>query len=462
MNIFNRFPNTEFNDLNLDWIIKTVGKLSKTFDEVLAAVIAYVEEHLGDIALSKFYRADDETVILAEEYKNTGTPAGDVRNIQIDDNMYSIPINPLKAFYRPLYNRLILNDHVTTGTLTNQKLDHIQIGDDIYTIPTASPGQFKAALQNSKCLLMGNSWARGTGGDPPKGWCYYFQEITGCQATIIKQSGGDFCGPGNNNADYPGETYVTIMQNIIPSTILPDADERAEYNYIIVGGCLNDQAYSNSQVRNAIRDFVIAAKTYFPNAEIWIVPLVPSLEADIALMNTIDAWNTGAELTGAATCSHTYGWFYGKPEYLRNNSLAATHLNDDGYKRCGELMAALVTGWDGCVNVRNHIGWSGNNKCTYSRVNYTRQDMFTYLNLQFTISGADLTSGIQIGQIDIQYAPKQPIMIPAARWTSNAATRALDGCIVDTEGKIIYRTLGTTVNSDLTYTMYINSTFRIG
>lgn len=458
MGIFNRFPSTEYNDLNLDWIIRTVGKLNHAFEETLQQITQYVEEHLGDIALSKFYRADDKTVILAEEYKATGTPSGTVENIQIDDNLYSIPINTLNAYYRPLYNRLILNDHVTTPTDSGKYIDHIQIGDDLYTIPTTSAGLYKEALKNSKVFMLGNSWARGSGGVIGQGWPYYFLQATGAQGMWIQQAGGDFCGVGNSaHSDYPGETYGSIMQNIVPTLLT--ADERAEYNYVIVGGGLNDAAYSNSAVRSAIASFITTTKSMFPNADIWIIPLPSTLEADVTLMNWMDAWTAGAQNNGAGTCVHTYGWFYNIPTLWHSEQ---KHLNDDGYKLCGAYIAALLCGWDGVKNVRNHIGWSGSNKCSFERVNYVRRDEISYLNLKFTISGADLVSGLQIGAIDAQYVPKTGILIDAVRWTSNSATRAVDALNVNTDGSLVYRTLSTSVDSSATYTIYINSTWRIG
>lgn len=453
MSLFNRFPNTDYNGLNLDWLLKTVKTLSNTFDATLEEVRQWVQDHLGDVVLSYFYRADDQTVILAEEYKDTGTVSGEVKQIQINDDIYTIPENTLQAFYKD--STVILSDSDEIGTDAGE-VEYIQVGSDRYDIPI--PSGVKKPLQDCKCLLIGNSWARGSGGVVGKGWPYYFQQYSGCDAYIIQQAGGDFCDVGNSNADYPGKTYVQLMTDVLPG-IITDPEN---YQYIIVGGCLNDMAYGNNVVRNAISSFVTYAKNLFPNAQIWIVPLLPGVPADLTLMNTQDAWNAGAENVGVSTCVHTYGWFYGLPSLHYNNSTAEMHLNDDGYKLCGAYMAALVNGWDGQKNVRNHVGWSGNSDCTYSRVNYTRTGLFTYLNLQFTISGSNLASGIQIGAIDPQYVPAEPILIPAVRWTSSAGTRALDAVAVGSDGSLIYRTLGTDVDSSRTYTIYINSTFKIG
>lgn len=217
----------------------------------------------------------------------------------------------------------------------------------------AAEAALKHSLNGKYCLLMGNSYAYGTDGIGGQGWCYYFQLLTGCQGEIIALRGGDFCSNGNNNTVpeyYRGKNYLTAMEYCAENIL--SASQRAQYEYIIVGGGYNDR--NKSGVEDAVIAFCSRARTLFPNAEIWIVPLYPGrrlstslTDPDVNHPNVYNAgvqWINGAVKSGAATNANTFSWFYGETSLHAGD---AVHLNDLGYQMCGKMIAALVCGWDG-------------------------------------------------------------------------------------------------------------------
>lgn len=198
----------------------------------------------------------------------------------------------------------------------------------------------KHTLNGKKCFLIGNSFAAGTGGQQGRGWTYYFQQLTGCDATIANQNGGDFISPGNSNSQYPGLTYLQCLERIFGSMA---ESARKEYEYVIVGGSYNDRIYEG--VADAVIAFVNRSRELLPNAKVWIIPLYPGRRITVVNVYNVGVnWCNGAIAAGAATCSNTFNWFYGRPDLWHTDDV---HLNEAGYRECAKYMAALIDGWDG-------------------------------------------------------------------------------------------------------------------
>ena len=207
------------------------------------------------------------------------------------------------------------------------------------------------SLKNCDCLLIGNSFAYGTGGTGGHGWCYYFQQRTGCTAQYIRQNGGDFVAVGNDHADYKNMTY---LQALTAYTATRTAEQKNAVKYIIVGGGYNDTTSRNSggasAVKTAIASFVTYCRTNYPQARIWIIPLFsPTIMSTQKEWDVIKEWSNSAVANGVATCVHAPLWFEGKTQYNSDISGDVIHLNDAGYQLAGAYIASLVYGWDGLL-----------------------------------------------------------------------------------------------------------------
>lgn len=223
------------------------------------------------------------------------------------------------------------------------------------------------SLKNVRCLLIGNSYARGTGGDASStwtnisgsekaghGWPYYFYLRTGCVPKVISQSGGDFVAVGNDNSDYPNKTYLQALTEVTNSMT---EIERGAVRYIIVGGgyndvCKTDTQVAVSQITSAISSFVSYCKTNYPNARIWIIPLLQaSGYTNVYFYKKVKAYIDAALQAGVCTSQRSGDWFLNTSGYSSSDGV---HLNDAGYQLAGAYIAALVQGWDGTLTLKEN------------------------------------------------------------------------------------------------------------
>ena len=64
----NFYPDTNFHELNLDWIITTVKRLEKRVDtEIESEIIKYVDDHLDRFTLNAVYDESTETLLVSLE-----------------------------------------------------------------------------------------------------------------------------------------------------------------------------------------------------------------------------------------------------------------------------------------------------------------------------------------------------------------------------------------------------------
>lgn len=62
----NCYPDTNFHELNLDWIITTVKRLEKRVDtEIESEIIKYVDDHLDRFTLNAVYDEATETLLVS-------------------------------------------------------------------------------------------------------------------------------------------------------------------------------------------------------------------------------------------------------------------------------------------------------------------------------------------------------------------------------------------------------------
>lgn len=217
------------------------------------------------------------------------------------------------------------------------------VNDDISSLDSRVDALEAGSERTPKLLLVGDSWAAGSGGISGKGWTYYFEAYTGIDCEAIEQNGGGFYDVGNANADFPGVNF----QGAITAKFNGSTEaERAAYTGVIYVGGINDKVESYTTVSNAVVNCLNYVKSLLPNAKQIVIPTRgtagPSTYRE---RHTFQAWQDGAGAAGIFAASHSLYWFYGRST-LEGSSADGYHLNDDGYKLCAKYIEAVYKGCD--------------------------------------------------------------------------------------------------------------------
>ena len=208
------------------------------------------------------------------------------------------------------------------------------------------------SLNNVKCLLIGNSYARGTGGIIGQGWCYYFKQWTKCDATIMQNAGGDFVATGGVTSDHPGWNYYQFLQNFCNNT---SQEELNKYKYVIFGGGYNDGkdgVYNAVNINTQMTQCNDLIRTKMPNAKIVCIPLYNAEPfRGINHLKAYERWISQSMELGWLCPQYSIWWFEGRSNYQAEDGV---HLNDSGYARCGKYIASAIfgncSGWTTTVN----------------------------------------------------------------------------------------------------------------
>lgn len=309
MGLFEQFPYTNLHELNLDWIIDQIKKISDEgkqlglkFEELREYVIHYLDN-----------------IDIEQDVKD-----------RIDELIEDGTIGDL-------INQQLLGD-------INDRLD----ADEISLRKTR-------ILKDKKVIMIGDSYAMGSGGVDDQGWPYYLELITDCDPVrVAKMSSGGFIHTATSG-DYQGQTFEDALRTIYTGL---SAAQRASIEYIICCGGINDIASATYQeIGAAVTSFCSAAKSLFPNSKLYVVPLYSDATFGQKYLNGQGVVKTIAngikKYTGLHTvydyavthgaCSTPYSlyWLEGRPDFGSGDTI---HPNAYGYAQIGYRLAEFIEG----------------------------------------------------------------------------------------------------------------------
>lgn len=292
---------------------------------------------------------------------------------------------------------------VADGSITKEKLS-TDLNNEIDNLGNKIDN-LSAGLSSKKILLIGDSYNNGVGGTSGRGWGYYFQQFTGCDATIVHQNGGGFAIAGNSNATYPNKTFSQCVEQIT-----------GEFDIIIAQSGWNDAGQATeASIQTNVAAFLTAAKTKWKNAKIYVIPTNNGTDTTYKKANKLKAIANAALENNTISSIYSAYWLIGK-------NVAATdgiHLTDAGYKLLAHYIVDYVLGWDGVITSTNYY-----NVEAADRISPATITIGTYVRCYFNNSLCTISFDVTLTQTETSWVtlvqnlpiPRDYLMVTITNW----------------------------------------------
>lgn len=178
--------------------------------------------------------------------------------------------------------------------------------------------------------IIGDSISYGTGASSlAKSWANQFKSYIGAD-TVQNMA--------QNNAGYVNEpTFLSQLQAV---------NNKAEITHIIIAGGANDKLQTATSITNAVKNTLQYALTNFPNAEIYVAPIVLGVQGMFRyhtnIPQTLNAIEEGiAQTPNVHEIQYAWEWLNGREDWAStsSNSMDPIHPNDNGQKQLLRLFA---------------------------------------------------------------------------------------------------------------------------
>ena len=339
MGFIDKYPYTDFHELNLDWIIARIKELSNEYESFKALnTITYK----GDWDITKQYPAWS---VVADPVSHDGylslkaVPAG----IDISNGDYWFLIYSYNSDLSTLDARVTALEGTVSnlsGRMTTAEGNITSLGNRL----TAAESDIKAIRDWSQrsVLFIGDSYLTGYNGSTNvKTYADYINDYLNFKNYYKSAISG--CGFGTSVGNY----YLTAIENWL--TGKSTAVKNSITDVFILGG-YNDKDSSVDDIATGtygINNTVAYIRANLPNAQITIGFLGRALYTPVAMtfakmQRTVKAYRKGAiqqgahYLEGSELCLHDYTLF----------SSDNIHPTSEGYNQLGDYLTCLLLGKD--------------------------------------------------------------------------------------------------------------------
>lgn len=178
--------------------------------------------------------------------------------------------------------------------------------------------------------IIGDSISYGTGASSQAmSWANQFKSYIGAN-TVQNMS--------QNNAGYVNEpTFLSQLQAV---------NNKAEITHIIIAGGANDKLQTATSITNAVKKTLQYALTNFPNAEVYVAPIVLGVQGMFRyhtnIPQTLNAIEEGiAQTPNVHEIQYAWEWLNGREDWAStsSDSMDMIHPNDNGQKQLLRLFA---------------------------------------------------------------------------------------------------------------------------
>lgn len=233
--------------------------------------------------------------------------------------------------------------------------------------------------------IIGDSISYGTGASSlAMAWANQFKSYIGAD-TVQNMA--------QNNAGYVNEpTFLSQLQAV---------NNKAEITHIIIAGGANDKLQTATSITNAVKNTLQYALTNFPNAEVYVAPIVLGVQGMFRyhtnIPQTLNAIEEGiAQTPNVHEIQYAWEWLNGREDWAstNSNSMDPIHPNDNGQKQLLRLFAeslftrnSIHNNWKTSVSGTDNHGQIINSESVCNNGIYTFNCQFKVVNNHTAYAG---------------------------------------------------------------------------
>ena len=233
--------------------------------------------------------------------------------------------------------------------------------------------------------IIGDSISYGTGASSlAMSWANQFKSYIGA-STVQNMA--------QNNAGYVNEpTFLSQLQAV---------DNKAKITHIIIAGGANDKLQTATSITNAVKKTLQYALTNFPNAEVYVAPIVLGVQGlfryNTNIPQTLNAIEEGiAQTPNVHEIQYAWEWLNGREDWAstNSNSIDPIHPNDNGQKQLLRLFAeslftrnSIHNNWKVAVTGTDNHGQIINSESVCNNGIYTFNCQFKVVNNHTAYAG---------------------------------------------------------------------------
>lgn len=233
--------------------------------------------------------------------------------------------------------------------------------------------------------IIGDSISYGTGASSlAMSWANQFKSYIGAD-TVQNMS--------QNNAGYVNEpTFLSQLKAV---------NNKTKITHIIIAGGANDKLQTTTAITNAVKNTLQYALINFPNAEIYVAPVVLGVNGMFRyhanIPQTLNAIEEGiAQTPNIHEIQYAWEWLNGREDWAAtsNDSMDAIHPNDSGQKQLLRLFAeslftrnSIHNNWKTSVSGTDNHGIIINSESVCNNGIYTFNCQFKVVNNHTAYAG---------------------------------------------------------------------------
>lgn len=233
--------------------------------------------------------------------------------------------------------------------------------------------------------IIGDSISYGTGASSlAMSWANQFKSYIGAD-TVQNMA--------QNNAGYVNEpTFLSQLQTV---------NNKAEITHIIIAGGANDKLQTPTNITNAVKNTLQYALTNFPNAEVYVAPIVLGVQGMFRyhtnIPQTLNAIEEGiAQTPNVHEIQYAWEWLNGREDWASTSgtSIDSIHPNDNGQKQLLRLFAeslftrnSIHNNWKANVSGADNHGQITNSESVCNNGIYTFNCQFKVVNNHTAYAG---------------------------------------------------------------------------